>query len=384
MKKDQLLVSVEPEVLKWLIESSGWSKEEIAKKLEISSQSIDKFLDGSKKPSFKQLERLAKAFKRPIASFLLSLPIEEKPKPKDYRMIPGKLNKFHKKTILVMRKARNLQEICKELSRNVAYDTTSKIRKVKISESPEDIAEKYRKLFELTEEKQRKFKNAYELFNYLRDAFEEQNIFVFQFSMPIEDARGFVFADEYPYTIVVNSADSIEARVFSLMHEFGHILLGESSIDLPEANAIHENSVERWCNEFASSFLFPKEIANSVFSKYKSNLTETTTLKKISNRFKVSKAMLLLDMKKLNFITKQQYDDKINQFVMGYEKEKKGEKKSGGGISSETKCLSEVGNKFVSLVANNYDKEHITYTDALSYLSIKSKNFEKVLSKAKK
>ena len=59
-------------------------------------------------------------------------------------------------------------------------------------------------------------------------------------------------------------------------------------------------------------------------------------------------------------------------------------KKSGGGIPSEVRCLSEVGNKFVSLVANNYDKNNITYTDALSYLSIKSRNFDKVLSKAKK
>jgi len=43
-----------------------------------------------------------------------------------------------------------------------------------------------------------------------------------------------------------------------------------------------------------------------------------------------------------------------------------------------------MGNKFISLVANNFDKKFITYTDALGYLSIKSKNFEKVLAKARK
>lgn len=323
MTKNQLLVDIEPKVLNWLVESSGWSKEEIAKRLKTSTQVIDKFLDGSKKPSFRQLEELSNVFKRPVASFLLSQPVKEKPKPKDYRMLPSKLNKFDKKTILVMRKARELQEINKELSGNIAYDTKSKIKRIKISENPESVAKTYRELFELTEEKQRRFKNSYKLFNYLRDIFEEQNIFVFQFSMPVDDARGFVFADEYPYTVVVNSADQIEARIFSLMHEFGHILLGESVIDLPEATASYKDTVEKWCNEFASYFLLPRELAKSSFTEYKTNLTDTAILKKLSNRFRVSKAMLLLNMKKLNFITQQQYDYKMNQFVKEYNKKNK-------------------------------------------------------------
>ena len=50
----------------------------------------------------------------------------------------------------------------------------------------------------------------------------------------------------------------------------------------------------------------------------------------------------------------------------------------------ELTLLREIGNKFVSLIANNFDKEFITYGDALSYLSIKSKNFDRVLEKARK
>jgi len=60
------------------------------------------------------------------------------------------------------------------------------------------------------------------------------------------------------------------------------------------------------------------------------------------------------------------------------------EEKKGGGATADVRCLSEVGNKFVSIVANNYDRDYITYTDALNYLSIKSKNFDKVLAQARK
>src|SRR3989338_4368333 len=168
-KKQPIVVNVELSVLKWLIESSGWTREEIAKRLKTSSQNIEKIESGEKKPSFRQLEELSIIFKRPVASFLLSKPLTEKPKPKDYRMLPDKTNKFDKKTILVMRHARRLQELSKELSKNVDYETKSKIEKVKISDSSEEVALKFRAKFNLTEEKQRKFKSPYDLFNYLRD-----------------------------------------------------------------------------------------------------------------------------------------------------------------------------------------------------------------------
>ncbi|MDO8642596.1 MAG: XRE family transcriptional regulator [Candidatus Woesearchaeota archaeon] len=386
MSRNQpITVSVETSVLKWLIESSGWTKEEIAKRLKTSTQNIEKMESGEKKPSFRQLEELSHIFKRPVASFLLSKPLTEKPKPKDYRMLPDKTNKFDKKTIFVMRHARRLQELSKELSRNVDYDTKSKIERAKISDNSETVALKFREKFNLTEEKQRKFKSPYELFNYLRDLLEEQNIYLFQFSMPVEDARGFVFVDETPSVIVVNTKDNIEARIFSLMHEFAHILLGESVIDLPDATYTFKDNVEKWCNEFASAFLLPKDLAKSAFNTNKANLTQKETLKYLSNRYKVSKAMLLLNMLKLNYIEIKDYDAILARFKKEEIKPKtEAEKGTGGGIPSEVRCLSEVGNKFISLVANNYDKSHITYTDALNYLSIKSKSFDKVLSKAKK
>lgn len=57
-------------------------------------------------------------------------------------MLPSKLNKFDKKTILVMRKARRLKEISKELSGNIAYDNKSKIIIVKISEMPLSVSKR--------------------------------------------------------------------------------------------------------------------------------------------------------------------------------------------------------------------------------------------------
>lgn len=384
MPKKSITVEVNPEVLKWLRESSGWKIKEVSKRLNTSVEIVTAFENGTKSPTLAQLKILSEIFKRPLASFFLSKPKEEKPLPKDYRCLPNKTNIFDKKTILAIRKSRSLQKISKELSLNIGYETEAKVERAKLSENPDLIAEKYRKLFNLDWEKQRKFRDAYKLYNYLRDVLEDKNILVFQFSMPIEDARGFTLADESPAIIVINSKDSIEARLFSLMHEFGHVLLGETVIDIPEVSLAVKDNVERWCNAFSSSFLLPTENAKKLFEENRAKLTDTETLNTLSRKYKVSKATFLVKMINLNYISRADFEKVIERYIPKEPKKKVEREQKGIPVASDKKCLSETGNKFISLVANNFDKEFITYADALSYLSIKSKNFEKVLAKARK
>jgi len=384
MGKKSITVKTEPEVMKWLRESSGWKIEEVAKRLNTTAETVAEFEAGKKSPTLKQLKILSASFKRPLASFLLSKPKEEKPLPKDYRFLPNRKDVFDKKTILAIRKSRSLQSISKELSLNIRYETKTKVEKVELSENPDLVAEKYRKLFNLDLEKQIKFKDAYKLFNYLRDVLEDMNVLVFQFSMPIEDARGFALVDESPAIIVINSKDSIEARLFSLMHEFGHVLLGETVIDIPEASLAIRDDIERWCNAFSSSFLLPTEAAKKLFEENRAKLTDTETLNTLSRKYKVSKAVFLVKMMNLDYISRDDFEKIIERYVPKETKKKIECEKKIINVASDKKCLSEMGNKFISIVANNFDKNFITYTDALSYLSIKSKNFDKVLAKARK
>ena len=379
-----MFVEVNQEVLKWLRESSGWKIEEVSRRLGTTSEIILEFESGKKSPTLSQLTILSELYKRPLASFFLSKPKEEKPLPKDYRFLPNRAGIFDKKTMLAIRKARNLQSISRELSQNIRYETATKAKKTELTNNPEIIASEYRRIFDLSFEKQRKLRDAYKLFGYLRDVFEDSNVLVFQFSMPIEDARGFALADDLPSIVVINSKDSIEARLFTLMHEFGHILLGETVIDIPDESLADRDSIERWCNKFASSFLLPKEPVIDLFKEYPGKLTETDTLNSLSRKYKVSKALLLVRMLELNYISRPEFENFMSRYAPKETKKKTDEKKKIIGVTPDQRCLSEVGTKFISLVANNFDKDLITYSDALSYLSIKSKNFDKVLAKARK
>lgn len=381
-----LKVEVEPAVFKWLRESSGWTKEEVAKRLKTSIGVVESIEKGDWQPTLRQLRELSHIYKRPLATFLLSEPLPEPPMPKDYRMLPGRKDVFDKKTILVIRKARGLQEVGAELLINFNDSAKPKIKRLKTSDSPEAIALKYRETFDISLKTQKKFKSPYELFNHLRDSFEERNILVFQFSMPVEDARGFVLTDNNPNVIVINSADSIKARLFSLMHEFGHVLLGETAIDLADVSHTPDHRIEKWCNVFASEFLLPKELAKDIFSS-EDALTDTSTLNRLSNRYKVSKGMLSYKMLKLKFISNATYEEILDRYKPQEPEskpDKEGGEKKGGGIPADIRCLSEIGSKFVSIVADNYDRNYITYTDALNYLSIRTRNFDRVLAKARK
>jgi len=380
MKKKVEKFEIDSKFIEWSITSSGWDKNLLREKMKVSEKVFISWFKGIAKITLNQLRDLAKRTKRPIASFFLAKIPEEKPMPKDYRLYPEQIGKFDKKTVFAVRKARRLQDIVKNLMSNLYEERERKIREIKISESPIIIAEEIRNLFNLTEEKQKKFKNSYEFMKFLREKLEENNIFTFQISMPEEDARGFALSDEFPSIATINSKDSIEARIFTLMHEVGHLLLNNTGISIPDFNS--KNSVEKWCNEFSSNFLLPKEIAKRIFSERNEILIESSTLKELSRKYKLSKNMLLYNMAKLKFITFKDYNNVLDRYKRIEDVIKQSEeKKTGGGIPAERKCLSELGNKFISLVAENTSRKNITYSDALSYLSIKSKSFNKLMKK---
>jgi len=382
-RKKSISVKVEPVVLKWIVGASGWTADEIVKKLKISLNTFERWLAGELNPTLNQLDALASTLKRPLAAFFLAVPPKELPLPKDYRMLPDRLGTFDKKTVLAIRRARRLQKLSKELSENLNTNTIFITTKLSLSNNPVTVAENYRQEFDFTEEKQqKKLKNSYDVFNYLRDIIEDKNILSFQISMPVEDARGFALVDKSPAIIVVNSKDTIEARIFTLIHEFGHVLLRESGISLPENSLVLKNveSVEKWCNDFASAFLFPESIARRAFTENKSTIIETDTLNKLSRAYKLSKAMILYNMIKFNFISQVQYESVLKR----PKTEKAGKKSAGFGSRADKKCLNEKGQKFVSLVLSNVEKGFITHSDALNYLSIKSNNLENVMRKARK
>lgn len=380
-------VDVKPELLEWAIRTSGAEKTKILANCSITETKFKAWLDTTEKPTYGQIENLAKTVKRPIAAFFLETPPLDKPKPKDYRKLPNKENQFDTKTLLAIRKARQLQAVSKNLLENINSASAPEILQAHLSDNPEIIAKKVREQLSLDIEKIKKMTTPNQVFNYLRDVLEDKQVFVFQYSMPINDARGFCLTDDYPIVLVVNSKDKIQARVFTLAHELGHAILRETEIDIPSLKRDDtQGKIETWCNDFASSLILPQDSLQKELDKVIArNPNKLTQIQILAKTFNLSKGMIAYRLNKNGHLNQTDYSIFINKF----EKQEipsttKSKSRGKSGISIDKRCFSEKGQKFVSLVVNNAERGNITRFEALNYLSVKSKNIDKIIRRLNK
>jgi len=373
-------VKVEPSVLQWLRASSGWTPTEVSKKMGVQETTYQEIERGERKPTFKQVEVLAKAFRRPVAAFLLPTPPQEPSLPADFRLIPIEKKEFSRKMRRVFRRARWLQELSGELMGNLSLNIEPNIAKASLSANPVELASSERLASGITLETQMKWKNSYEAFAAWRDYLEKKNIRTFQISMPIDEARGFALTDKKPYLIVVNTADDINARIFTFFHEYGHILLSETSVCIPEFELSKDstkiNLIESWCNRFAAEFILPKEVKQRLANdENRGNLGKL--LNKYSSHLKVSKYALLVKMREFGLVK----DAELTDFV---KKVRVANVKKGGfgrGLTQLQRCKQERGENYVSMVLENLDRGFINTRDALDYLSIRMKYLDSLRSR---
>jgi Zn-dependent peptidase ImmA (M78 family) len=181
------------------------------------------------------------------------------------------------------------------------------------------------------------------------------------------------------------------AKIFTLFHEYGHILLNESAVCNRDSDEIDNKKIKRieyWCNRFAGAFLVSEDFLKKELDI--ETLRQTTHYSRIAgsiaNRLKISKESALMRLLTLDYITPSEFRterDKIRADAalkkeQIKEKQRQNAKKSGPAIFLDQKCLNEKGHRFVSLVLKNSDLGYITSRDALDYLDIKMKNLEKL------
>jgi len=153
--------------------------------------------------------------------------------PDDFRVLPsGKGQHISRKLRLAIREARRLQAIATDLMKEMGLEITVEIGKANLSDDPEGLAKIERARLGIDLKEQFHWKDEGEAFLRWRKAIENLNILVFQLPIPVRSARGFSLLGEGLPAIVVSSSDAIQARIFTLFHEYAHLLLGAAG-DMP-------------------------------------------------------------------------------------------------------------------------------------------------------
>jgi len=385
-------VVIVPDVFQWLCGSSGFAPSEISRKIGVSERVVKSWCDGAQKPvlPLSKVEQLSEMFKRPLAAFLLSEPPQEPGLPKDFRRHPDSDTGYSKELLLVIRKARRIQEIHHELTDNLNIRSNVPLKIRSLKEDPEEVARLERERSGIRISGDSAGITPVKAFEIWRGWLEARNISVLKIKMPVDDARGFSLTDSEPFVIVVNSADADRARLFTLFHEYAHVLLNMPVVCNQGENDLEEYAgVERWCNHFAGAFLAPlNEIEeNPVIRQALASGNYLRAAGSIRQHFLISKdagLMRLLTLKKISWAQYTQGRDQLRAEYTLREAEKKkkeqaGEEEEGsfGGISLDRKCVAEKGAGYVSLVMENVRKGHISNSDALDYLDVKLRHLEK-------
>ena len=240
------------------------------------------------------------------------------------------INNFEEKKFLLNNLCNNIEF---KLKRNIdTFNINDKIEKVveivnnKFFDIENDLIERkiIKKInFENTKEKDKEYlKNLFRII-------EEFGVFVFEYLENHNKKQKVNFEGFYlKNIIVVKRNKNLRKEIFTLLHEFAHFLLDKEEID---ENLENENlsKIERWCNDFAFSFLIFNEkksfkklenpnLNNDFYKNEIIDLSKKTYLNPIS--FYVN----FLYLNKINsnvFITKRDEINKNHQKRLLKEKE---------------------------------------------------------------
>jgi len=370
--------------LSWSRKNLELSIEEVCHMTRFSKEDLAAWEEGDTYPRLTQLRKLARIYRRALSFYFLPEITLKHSCPREFRTLSSaKGIHFSYKTYLAFKRADELRLIAKELSRNIDYVREHNFEYTKATGDPELLAENYRKKVGLDFETQKKWHDGYEAFNDLKIMFEKLGVCVAQKSFSVKESRGFALIDsEFPI-IMVNTKDVINGRIFTLAHEFAHILLNTNGIFLyRETDELHSSykTVEKFCNHFAGAFLVPKTaLLNHPIVKdiSKSKKIEDHLLRTLSTHFKVSRQVILRRLVLLGLTDLKFYDEKIKEWEEMLKKHPP-KKRSGGQSNPPKDCVSNNGTTLVSLALENYKVGKISAGDVSEYLDIKAKHIQSI------
>ncbi len=375
---------IKPALLIWARESAGFTKEAAANKIKIKLTKLEDWENGESRPTINQLRKIGSVYKRPLAVFYLSEVPKDFDALKDFRRFPGIIGfQQPEKLKLEVRLANYRREVALDLVKDLYGKTIDFNHKIEITDDPEEVGGKIREILKIDMAEQKAFSIGYDAFFNWRIAVERTGVLVFQSSgIDVSEMRGFSIS-KFPLPVIsVNSKDSPTGRIYTLLHEFAHIMLRESGVcdfyDTAERQP-EINKIEIFCIHAAGAALIPRrELLNVVGQKKDINAWTNTELSDISRIFKTSKEVALRRLLICKLTSERFYKKKREEFLEEYRK--MSEMKKEGFVPPDVKSISNSGLTFTRLVIDGYNNERITSSDLSDYLNIRLKHLPKINS----
>lgn len=374
---------INPAVLKWAITRSGWDSKELSEKTGIKSDVIETWQRQSASIKLSELRAISRNIKRPLTVLMLPEPPDEQDMP-DYRKFGGGEASMSKKTFEVIRNARYVQSVALDMLKLRADEVRPDVKFRSMDDDHEAVAKAERERLDVSLEKDKKGgmdKFARDKYKELKEKIELRNIHVMQDGMDVDEVRGFTLSGGYPKVILINSKDEERPRLFTLLHEYAHLLLKSNGVCMPNSPVFQtpkgrDQLLERWCNNFAGAYMMPKdEILEFAGDK---NEEPQKVVRSLARKFCASKTAIAVRM--WNLLDAGPHRDGYMEYYNAIAS-KPAAKRGGGGAGGRDmarECLNRNGRRYVRLVFDSKSRGLITTSEMTKYLSLKTKHFEKL------
>jgi len=375
---------VKPDLLTWARKSSGLDLETAAGKVRVREERLKSWEQGESRPTVKQLRKLARAYKRPLALFYLPEPPRDFQPMHDFRRLPGEVAGVQSPELRYeIRRAINRRQIAIELCESPERSIPEFRLRVSLTDEPESLARRIRKSLRVSLDTQKAWQPGYDTFNNWRTVFERAGVLVFQMtSVDVSEIRGFSISELPLPVVVVNTKDSPAGRCFTMVHELAHIMLrkgGLCDLDDHTARAPEELRAEVFCNMVAGCVLVPGDalLAESIVrAKRKRSEWSDDEVLELATAYGVSREVVLRRLLLLGRTTQAFYRRKRHQY--NREAEMRAQQSKRGFPPPYRLALSRTGPTFARLVLNSYHEDRITVSDVADLLEVRLKHLDKI------
>lgn len=307
--------NINPQLLTFSRERIGYAIPDIAQKLQVKEEKWLSWEKGEQKPTTNQLIRIANYLDRTPAFFYLNSPPDEGEPLSEFRTINNNLLvSGSPKLIAAIREAKRNRETLLELYSEQRKTPVSIPSLDMVNGTVQEKGERIRNWLGISMSAQNAWRSSSEALTNWKDLVEEKDIYVVQFPfVDVDECRGFALSEEPVPIIGINSKDSYNARIFTLIHELAHILYRDSVL-INDSLAGYFGSgrtMEQKCNRLAAEILVPEVELTREFNAQSFSVKEVMRL---SRKFRVSGYVMLIRLKAVQLITEEDYRALESQF----------------------------------------------------------------------
>jgi Zn-dependent peptidase ImmA (M78 family)/DNA-binding XRE family transcriptional regulator len=368
-------VDAAPEVLEWARRSIGLTREQAAKKVDVSPGQIEEWEEGADDPTLAQMRRMAEAYKRPLAVLLLPAAPQDFEPIRDFRLLPANQDRPRSPELQSeIRRVQMQRAVARELA-EIADDMPPLIDlAIRLSDDPEIAGEIIRQWLGPLRG------TATSDLNRWTEAIEGKSILVTQITrVKLEEMRGCSISEEPFPAIILNGADAPRGKLFTLLHELNHILLRSSALcDLAETASdpkTDRERIERFCNQVAAATLIPRVSLMRdmrVASASANSEWPDEELARLAIPYGVSQEAMLRRLVSLGRTSWGFYVERRMRYLEAYQEERQRRKeKKSGGPGPYTMNVRDFGRRYVGTVLDAYYRSDITGSDLADYLRMK-------------